>query len=88
MKKQIFLKLCFAFLLLSAFSMLVFGCMDKGESKIQTGKVEGKQLMKENSIYTNEVEVIRVDTSNSESPQLLSPVWHKELACAFYLVFK
>lgn len=88
MKKQKLLKSVCTFLLFSTFSMLVFGCGDKGESKVQTERVEGKQLMEKNSAHTNEVEVIRVDASGSEAPQSGSPVWHKELACAFYLVFK
>lgn len=79
MKKQKFLKPCFVFLLLVTFSMLVFGCGDKGESKIQTERVEGKQLMENNSIHTNEADVVaglhathrhEVNTSDSEVAQV------------------
>lgn len=70
MKKQEFFKLCFAFLMIFTFSMLVIGCGENGESKFQTEKVEGKQPMEGGSNYTNEVEVVRVDTSGSEASQI------------------
>ena len=97
MKKYMLFKLCFDFLLLFTFSMMVFGCRDKGESMVQTERVEDKQLMENNSIHTNKADVVaglhathrhEVDTSGSEAAQFVSTAWHKELACAFYLVFK
>jgi hypothetical protein len=87
MKKQKFLSSCFVFLLIFTFSMLVFGCGGKDESKIQTKKIEGKQLMEKNSTHASEAEVIRVDSSGPDMAMFLSPVWHKELARALYLVF-
>jgi hypothetical protein len=94
-KKHRFLKPFFALLLFFAFSMLVFGCGNKGESRGQTKKVEGKQLMEGSSAYIKEVTVAclsethrhEVNASDSEVVQFLSPVWHKELARAFCFVF-
>ena len=51
--KQEFLKLCFAFLILFTFSMLAIGCGENGESKVQTGKVEAKQLMDTNVTFAS-----------------------------------
>ena len=53
MKKQISLKLCLVFLLLSIFSMLVIGCRDNDATKANTEEVEGKQLMENNSTNTS-----------------------------------
>ena len=97
MKKQKFLKPCFVFLALLAFSMLSFGGVDSWDSKIQTEKVGGKQIMEENSVHANEVDTVaglreayrhEVNTSDSDVVQFVSPVWHEELARVFYLVFK
>jgi hypothetical protein len=53
MKKQISLKLCLVFLLLSVFSMLVIGCKDEGATKFKIEKGEVKQLMENNIAYTS-----------------------------------
>ncbi|MFQ5687157.1 MAG: hypothetical protein ACE5GV_10895 [Candidatus Scalindua sp.] len=70
MKKQKFLKPYFVFLLLFTFSMLVIGCGENSESKVQTERVEGRQLMKENSTHANEADVVVVNTSDSESSRV------------------
>lgn len=70
MKKQKFLKPYFALLLFFTFSMLVIGCGENSESKVQTGKVEGRQLMKENSLLeANKADVVLINTSGSEASQ-------------------
>jgi hypothetical protein len=66
-KKQTFLKPRFALLLFFTFSMLVIGCVENGESKIQTERVDGRQMEK-NSLNANEADVVIVNTSDSESP--------------------
>ena len=65
-KKQKLLKSVFTLLLFCTFSMLFIGCGEKGESKFQTEKVEGKQLMEKNSLN----EVVKVNASDSEELQV------------------
>ena len=76
---------------------IAFGCEGENKSSIHPEKVESKQLMEGNSAHTNEANVVaglhatyrhEVDSSDSEVTQFVTPVWHKELASAFYLVFK
>ena len=70
MKKQRYLRSCFVLLLLFTFSIPIFGCGDKRESKIQAEKVESKQRMEKNSAQVNEVEVVKVNASGSKSSQV------------------
>ncbi len=97
MKRDQFFMSYFVLPLFFTFSMLVIGFTIFPTAKVQTEKVEGKQLMKENSAHTNEAVVVtglhaalrhEADTSDSNVDQIASPVWHKELARAFYLVFE
>ena len=69
MKKQISLKLCLVFLLLSIFSMLVIGCRDNDATKANTEEVEGKQLMENNSDNTNKDSMDEGDPSEINTTQ-------------------
>ena len=53
MKKQISLKLCLVFLLLSIFSMLVVGCKDEDATKFKIEKSKVEQLMENSITYTS-----------------------------------
>jgi len=72
MKKQMFFKSCFALLLFFTFAMLVIGCWEDGESKVQTERVEGKPLMDKNSLNANEAEVVVINTSGLKSSQVFA----------------
>ena len=98
-KREQFLRSYFVISLLFTSSMLVFGCGEKVKSsKVQAERVETKQPAGNNSTHVvKEADVIaglhtthrhEVNDSDSEESQFVSPAWHKELASAFYLVFK
>ncbi len=68
-KKQKFLKSVFTFLLFCTFSMLVFGCGNKGESTVQTERVEGKHLMETNIAYASKESKDEDDTPDTNKSQ-------------------
>jgi hypothetical protein len=70
MKKQRYLRSCFVFLVLFTFSMLIFGCGDNGVSKLQTERVESKQLKEESSAHANEADAVVINTSGSGLSQI------------------
>lgn len=93
MKKHVFLGLWFIFI----FTALVFACGGKDKSKIQAERVVKEKQAENDGTHTNEADIVaglretrrhEVYASDSEVEQFVSPAWHKELACAFYLVFK
>ena len=90
---------------------IVFGCGERDKQRIQTEKIEYKQLQQmeafdqdlfvclnydcQGHTDSHELKLCRVSTlshkagiSSPEKAQYVSPAWHKELARAFYLVFK
>ncbi|MBC8550443.1 MAG: hypothetical protein H8D23_12430 [Candidatus Brocadiales bacterium] len=69
-KKQKFLKPHLALLLFFTFAMPVIGCVENGESKIQTEGVESKQRMEKNGLNTNDADVVVINTSGSKSSQV------------------
>ena len=70
MRKQKLLSPCFVFLLLFAFSMFFFGCGDKGELKILSEEVEGRQLMEENRLNDNKKGGFSINASGSQASQV------------------
>jgi hypothetical protein len=69
-KKQISLKPRFVLLLFFTFAMPVIGCVESGESKVQTERVESKQRTKKNGLNTNNADVVVINTSGSKSSQV------------------
>ena len=72
MRKQKLLRPSSVFLLLFAFSMLVIGCWEDGESKVQEERVESKQLMKNDGLNAKEADAVVINTSGSELSQVFS----------------
>jgi len=70
MRKQKLLRPSSVFLLLFAFSMLVIGCWEDGESKVQEERVESKQLMKNDGLNAKEADAVVINTSGSELSQI------------------
>ncbi len=64
-KKQKLLKSVFTFLLFCTFSMLFFGCGKNGESKVQSERVEAKQLMDTNITFAS-----KDSTDEDTSPEI------------------
>ncbi len=67
---------------------IAFGCGEKARSSINPDKVEAKQPAENYSTHIREADSVLINTSETELSRFVPPVWHKELAHAFYLVFK
>jgi len=52
--------------------MLVIGCWEDGESKVQEERVESKQLMKNDGLNAKEADAVVINTSGSELSQVFS----------------
>jgi hypothetical protein len=66
----------------------VFGCGERNKSSILSGTVSHKQPIENNSTHEKETDIVLVNTSGPGVSLLVSPIWHKELAGALYLVVK
>jgi hypothetical protein len=64
-----FLKPCFVFLVLFTFSMLVFGCWEDGETKVQNERLESRKLKEKDGLNAKEVDAVVINTSGSKSSQ-------------------
>ena len=72
MKAQKYLRPCFVLLLLFTFSLLVIGCWEDGESKLQNERVESRQLMEKDGLNAKEADAVVINTSGSELSQVFS----------------
>jgi len=70
MKAQKYLRPCFVLLLLFTFSLLVIGCWEDGESKLQNERVESRQLMEKDGLNAKEADAVVINTSGSELSQI------------------
>jgi len=68
--KHQFLKPCFVFLVLFTTSMLVIGCWEDGETKVQNERVESRQLMEKDGLNAKEADAVVINTSGSELSQI------------------
>jgi len=67
---------------------IVFGCGERNKSSILPGTVNHKQLIENNSTHEKETDIVLDNTSGPGVSLLVSPILHKELVGALYLVVK
>lgn len=87
MKIQHYKSYCL-FLILLVSLAIVFGCGERNKLSILPGTVNHKQLIRNDTTHVKEADVVLINTSGPGVSLLVSPIWHKELAGALYLVVK
>lgn len=70
MKRRVRSRLEIYYLLVIGFSFFVFSCVENDKPEIQSERVEGKQLMENNSTHANEADVKEGSSSGTEEYEL------------------